>query len=148
MGTEQRESIFMLLELGGMKFPTVNRVARLAVVAELPAVKIGVAICATATHVREDKARVALRASYSHVHAAQWIARAIVVKLRNATDWFPTGARVAVFARNRDCAVRVSVVLLYLGLGGLLQHRQREERQENNPEQEYFPQDARPVLTV
>lgn len=106
---EQRESVRMLLELRGLKFPAVDGVARLAFRAELAAVDIRVAIRAMRADVREDEAHVALRALHFHVHAAQRVARVIVVEFRNVADRFPARARVAVFAGNRDRSVRILV---------------------------------------
>lgn len=104
---EQRESIRMLLELRGLKFPAVDGVARLAFRAELAAMDIRVAIRAMRARVREDEAHVALRALHLHVHAAQRVTRLTVVEFRNVADRFPARARVAVLARNRDCSVRI-----------------------------------------
>lgn len=106
--------------------------AGLAFVSELPAVKIGVAIRASGTRVREREVRVALRAPHFRVHPAQLIARAIVVKLRHAANGFPAGPGVAVFACILERAMRI-VAVLPLGLrrGGLRRRRQCEERPKN-----------------
>ena len=53
---------------------------------------------------------MALCAADVRVHAAQRIARQIVVELGDAADRFPTGEGMAVLAGSRDCPMRISHV--------------------------------------
>src|ERR1700756_4584925 len=80
--------------------PTLNCVARFAIGAELPAVKIGMAVRALLAHVGKYQFDMALRARHFFVHAPQRVARRVVFKFRNATDGLPTQRGMAVFAGN------------------------------------------------
>ena len=109
----EREAILMVpYRLYGNR-PTLNCVTRFAVGAELPAVKVGMAVRAFLTHVGKHQFDVALRTFHFFVHAAQRVARRIVVKFRDAADWPPAQRRVAVFARNiQGATVRIPSYLL------------------------------------
>lgn len=96
----KREAIVMLLDLLHADLPSLNRVALLAVGAQLPPVNIGMAVLAALPHIRKHRLHVALHAGHRLVHAAQWITSLVVVELRNCTDRFPRACRVAVLARS------------------------------------------------
>jgi hypothetical protein len=88
--------------------PAANRMALLAVGAELPPVNVGVAVRASRTDVREHQLGMALHALDLLVHPAEGITGFIVAKFRNAAYGLPTDGGVAVFARNIDRAVGVA----------------------------------------
>ena len=104
---EKRKPIRVLPHPVGANVPALHRVTPLAIRAELAAVNIGVAIRAARAHIREYEIRVAERALNFLMHAAQRVARVVVIELGDASDRFPAGARVAVLARNADGAVRI-----------------------------------------
>lgn len=69
------------------------------------------AVSALRAHIFKHQRQVALGAPDSLVHAAQWIARLIVTKLRRGADRLPTRISVAVLA----CTDRRSVGTRHLG---------------------------------
>jgi len=122
---EKRKPVRMLPHLIGLNVPALYRVAALAIRAELAAVNIGVAIRAARAYIREYEVGVAERALNLLVHAAQRVARAIVIEFRNASNGFPARAGVAVLARNADGAVRIlAICTLTLSLSGFLRDPQ------------------------
>ena len=80
--------------------PALDRVTRFAIRAKLPAVNVGVAICALLTDVREHQFDMAPGARNSFMHSAERIARFVVLKFRDTPDGLPAERRMAVFARN------------------------------------------------
>jgi hypothetical protein len=82
-----------------------------------------VAVLAILSHVGENWLDVALRALHFFVHAAQGILRPVVVEFRNRADGSPSRGRMAVFAGDRQGAVRTSSALplrrLCWGIGWL-----------------------------
>lgn len=138
---EQRKAIFVLLDLLRVLVPPINGVALLAIVPELPAMNIGVAIGAFHSHVLEVQICVALRASHLRVHAAKRVARLIVIEFWNAADRLPTRTCVAVLAWDRDRTVRISRrVAVPLCPRSFLPHRQEQKRIEDEREGDRFPQ--------
>ena len=114
---KQREAILVILYLLHGNVPALDRVALLAIRTHLPAVNIRVAVGAILSHVGEDRFYVALNARYFFVHAAQWIVRLVVIKLRHRADRTPARRRVTVFAWNRQRPVRAPRgFLVFLGL--------------------------------
>lgn len=97
---DQRKPILVIAYRLYRNRPTLDRVTRFAVGAELPAVKIGMAVRTPLAHVGKHQFDVALRAFHFFMRAAQRVARRIVVKFRDAADWPPTQRRMAVFAWN------------------------------------------------
>jgi hypothetical protein len=65
-----------------------------------------VAILAALPHIREHRLHVTLDAGHALVHAAQGIARLIVIELRNCADRPPRIRSVTVLARNIQITVR------------------------------------------
>jgi hypothetical protein len=97
---DQRKAILMIAYRLHSDAPTLNGVTRFAIGAELPAVDIGMAVCAFLAHVRKHQFDVALRARHFFMHAPKRIARRIMLKFRDTADRFPTQRGVAIFARN------------------------------------------------
>ena len=79
--------------------------ALFAVGAHLALVDVGVTGRALCSDVCENRLGVALGTCHAFVHAAQRIARLVVVELRNCPDWLPAIRRVAVLARHGQIAV-------------------------------------------
>lgn len=65
------------------------------------------AIGAFLTDISENEFHMALGALHFFMHAAQWVARLVVVELRNTADRLPTQRGVAVLARNCQGTVRI-----------------------------------------
>ena len=106
VGTGQRETIVVLLHIFNGDRPSADGVALLAIRAQLALVNIGVAVLAALPNVGENHLHVTLGAGDSRVHAAQRIARLVMVELRNCADRPPAIRGVAVLARDRQAAVR------------------------------------------
>ena len=86
---EQRKPIEVILNRLIRDLPAKHRMAFGAVGAKLPTVNIGVAIGAVLANVRENGLCVASRAGYFFVHAAEWIARGVVIEFGNGADGGP-----------------------------------------------------------
>lgn len=82
-----------------------------AICAELGAVNVGVAIGAVLSNVGENRLGVASRAGHFFMHAAQRVARGVVVEFGNGPNGGPACVRVAIFAGNVEGAVRTSAGL-------------------------------------
>ena len=100
VGPGQWEPVVMLLDLLDRHRPTSDRVALLAIRSQLPLVNIRMAVLASLPNVGEYRLDVALDAGDRLVHAAQRVARLIMIKLRNRPDGFPSGRRMAVLTRK------------------------------------------------
>ena len=132
----------MLLHRLERDLPTLHRVALLALCAELPAVNVGVAICAFGADVGKDQARMTQATLHGFVHAAQRIARLVMVEFRQIADGLPAGEGVAVFARLVQCSVRAARGAALRGLLGSALIRLRRDSQGCADEQrpsELFP---------
>ena len=112
MRAKQRESVEVLLDRLIRDIPTGDGVALGAIGPHLTAMNVGVAVRAIFPDISEDRLDVALRAGNFFVHAAKGISRGVVVELRNGANRNPTGAGVAVLARNCQRAVRAPCRLL------------------------------------
>jgi len=112
MRAKQRESVEVLLDRLIRDIPTGDGVALGAVGPHLTPMNVGVAVRAIFPDISEDRLDVALRAGNFFVHAAKGISRGVVVELRNGANRNPTGAGVAVLARNCQRAVRAPCRLL------------------------------------
>ena len=108
MRSRQREAIVVLLDLLHRYLPSPNRVALFAVRTQLPLMNVGMAILASLSHIREDWFHVALYATHTLMHSAQWIARLIVIKFGHCADWSPRACGVAVLAWHRQISVRAA----------------------------------------
>src|SRR5882762_6921905 len=109
---KQRESVEVLLDRLIRDIPTGDGVALGAIGPHLTPMNVGVAVRAIFPDISEDRLDVALRAGNFFVHAAKGISRGVVVELRNGANRNPTGAGVAVLARNCQRAVRAPCRLL------------------------------------
>ena len=74
---------------------------------ELPLVNISMAIGAFGADILENHAGMALGAAHLLVHAAQWIAGAVVVELGVGSNRFPTGIGMAILTRGSQWTMRV-----------------------------------------
>ena len=101
----QRKAIVVLLDLLDRDLPSADRVALLAVRAQLPLVNVGVAILAALSNVSENRPDVTFSATHRLMHAAQRIFCLVVIEFRNSSDRFPCARRVAVLTRNAQVAV-------------------------------------------
>ena len=108
VGTGQREAIVVLLHIFNSDSPSANRVALLAIRAQLTLVNVGMAILAALTDIGENHLHVTLGASHGRVHAAERIARLIVIELGNGADRLPAIRSVAILARYGQIAVRAA----------------------------------------
>ena len=139
MGAQQRKTVLVLLHRLQRNFPALHRVALLALCAELAAVNIGMAVRALRSHVGEHQARVTQAALHGFVHAAQWIARLVMIEFRKIADGLPAGEGVTILTSLVQRAVRAArgaALLRRLGCALLRlraadQRRANEERREN-----------------
>lgn len=109
---DKRKAILVIANRIQRNVPTLDRVATFTIRAKLPAMNVGMAIGAAGTCVLEAQAGMALSAGYLQVHAPQWIARTLMIKLGVRSDRLPTGIAVAILARDGQRAMRVG----HLGL--------------------------------
>jgi len=107
MCAHQRKPVLVILNGLDGNLPALDRVAALALGAELAAVNIGVAIRASLADILEDKAGVTLRAVNFRVHPTQRISSGVVVELRDCPNRPPACVRVAVLTRYCDGSVRI-----------------------------------------
>ncbi len=100
MCSQQRKAVAMILNgLHGLE-PALNGVTILAAGAELPAVKIGVAVGTLRTDIAEVQVPMALGAGYGCVHAPQRVGcLGVVIELRDRSDGLPSSGCVATLAR-------------------------------------------------
>ena len=82
----QGEAVIVLLDLLNRNLPSPNRVAGLAIGSQLPFVNIGMAVLATLSDVAKHGFYVALSAGDGLVHAAQRVARPVVVEFWNGSN--------------------------------------------------------------
>ncbi len=110
MSADQGETVLVLLDGGKIDLPTFDGVALLAIGAQFSSVDVGVAIGAILSYIGKDPLQVALRASDLLVHAAQGVARFVVVKLGDSADGAPAGVGVAILTRDSQGPVRTAGV--------------------------------------
>jgi hypothetical protein len=79
--------------------------------AELPAMNVRVAIRTVLSCIREDWFHVTLRTSHFFVHAAQRIIGFVVVEFEASADGPPAFGGMAIFARDRERAMRAARAL-------------------------------------
>jgi len=106
VGTGQREAIIVLLNVFDSDCPAADGVALLAIGAELAPVNIGVAVLAALADVGENHLYVTPGAGHGSVHAAQRIARLIMVELGNGADRLPATRGMTVLTWHGQVAVR------------------------------------------
>ncbi len=102
----QGKAVVVLLHLLNRDCPAANRMALIAIRAQLPLMNVGVAVLAAQAHVCEYRFYVTLDAGHGLVHAAQRIPCLVVIEFGNGADRLPGTGRVAVLARNIQIAVR------------------------------------------
>jgi len=112
-------------------------------------VNVGVAVGAFLTHVAEDRLDVALRAGHGLMHAAEWVPRLVMIKLRDAADRSPPTEGVAILAGDIQRAMRAAGVGVTLRLrpcgraGGQKQrrhhHNDQNRRTQHAPSNHGFP---------
>jgi hypothetical protein len=90
MRANEGKAILVALNLLHGDHPPFNGVTGFAIGSQLTFMNVGVAIGTLGAYVGEDGLGVASGAAYALVHAAQWIAGAIVVKFRNRSNRLPT----------------------------------------------------------
>ena len=106
MGAQQRKAVVVLLDRRDGDIPTANRMALLAVGAELAPVQIGVAIPAATGRVRKHQAYMTTLAGHILVQALQRkTGLPVMIELQLPAERFPRRRRVAVFAGNFQVAV-------------------------------------------
>ena len=110
--TDQRKTILVIADSRDRNVPALYGVTRLAMCTELPAMNVRMAIRAFLSDVCENELHRALRAQHFFVHSAQWIVGFIVAKFRNTANRLPTERRVAIFARDSECAMGIARSLL------------------------------------
>jgi hypothetical protein len=106
VGANKREAVQVLIDLLHRNVPSPDGMALLAIRAHLALVNVGVAIRALLADVRKDRLGVALNATHTFVHAAQWILGCVVIEFRNCADRFPSAERMTVLTRNAEASVR------------------------------------------
>ena len=102
----QGKAVVVLLDLLNRHLPPPDRVAGLAIGSQLPLVNISMAVLAALSNVAEHRLDVALSAGDGLVHAAQRIARPVVVEFWNGSNRLPPACGMTILAGNREAAVR------------------------------------------
>lgn len=108
VGSQQREAVLVILHRLHSDVPALDGMALRAIRPHFSLVNVGVAVLAILTDVGENRFYMALRALHFFVHAAQRVFRFIVIEFRDRLDGTPSGSCVAVFAGDRQRAVRTS----------------------------------------
>ncbi len=127
MRAHQREPVLVALDCLLVHLPAAHGVTPITVGPKLTAVHIGVAIGASRTDIGKDQLYMAAPALHVLVHAAQRVARRVVIELGNAAYRLPTGERVTVFAGDGDRPVRVAGGSSLRALGSRLRRRGKRE---------------------
>jgi hypothetical protein len=114
--SSEGEPVIVLLDLLNRNLPSPDRVAGLAIGSELPLVNIGMAVLATLSNVAKHRFYVALSAGDGLVHAAQRVARPVVVEFWNGSNRLPPACCMAILTRNSEVPVRTASSARYLRL--------------------------------
>ena len=136
VSAQEREAIEVILDLLYRNVPAERSMAFGAVGSHLPAVNIGVAVCAILAHFGEDRFDVALRAIHFFMHSTKGITGGVVVELGDRANRGPTRCRVAIFTWNIQRSVWASAGLP-LGIGPAQagkRHNQKQHRPAANME--------------
>lgn len=112
VSTQERKSVLVIAHLLDCDVPALDRVALRAVRTHLAAMDVRVAISAVFAHVCKYWLYVTLGALHFFVLAAKRIFRFAVIEFGNRTDGPPSGRGVAVFARNVQRAMGISLGFL------------------------------------
>ena len=110
VGSEQRETILVILHLLHGNLPALHSVAIRAVRAHFILMDVGVAVLAILPHVGEDGFHMALYALHAFVHAPQRISCFVVIELGNCLDGPPSRRGVAVVAGDGQRPMRTASV--------------------------------------
>lgn len=105
VGSDQRKSILVLLDVFDGNLPAFHGVAFVAFGAHLPAMDIRVTLGTLVADIREDQLAVALRTAYGGMHAAKGIGSLVVVEVRNGADRLPAQTGVTSLAGDGQIAV-------------------------------------------
>jgi hypothetical protein len=142
VGTQQGETVLVILYLLYGHIPTLNGMALRAIRSHLPTVNIRVTVSAVLAHVGEDRLGVTFHAFHFFVHAAQWVAGLVVIEFRDGSDGMPGCRGVAVLTGDRQRAMRIAGGFLLRvagadvgGMGGNTRRTKGGEGQER-PERE------------
>lgn len=108
--SQQRKTIIVLLNPLNLRFPSLYRMALLAVGAQLALVDVGMAIRAARSGIRKHRLDMALGTSYRFVHPAQREFGAVVVEFRRVADRLPAHCGMAVLARDIQWAMGTAAV--------------------------------------
>lgn len=108
VGTKQRKTILVIVDLPVRDLPPLNGVALRALRPHFPLMNIGMAVLANLSDVGEHRLGVALRAGHLFMHATKRILGFVVVEFRNRADGSPTRRRVAILAWYGKSTVRTS----------------------------------------
>ena len=134
MRAGEGEAVIVLLDLLNRNLPPPDRVAGLAIGSQLPLVNISMAVLAALSNVAEHRLDVALSAGDGLVHAAQRIARPVVVEFWNGSNRLPPACGMTILAGNREAAVRTASSARYLRLPRTWVRGKREQRHCNHLE--------------
>ena len=115
MSAKERKPVLVIAHLLHRDIPALHGVALCAVRTHLAAVDIRVAIRAVLANVGKYGFHVALGALHFFVQAAEWIFRFAVIEFGNRADGSPSGRGVAVFARNIQRTMGISLGFLLSG---------------------------------
>ena len=108
--------------------------ALLAIRTQLPLVNVGMAVLAALSNVAEHRFYVALSAGDGLVHAAQRVARPVVIEFWNRSDRRPPACCMAILTRNSEVPVRTASSARYLRLPRTWVRGKREQRHCNDLE--------------
>ena len=101
VGSDQRKTILVLLDVLDGNLPALDRVAIRAVGSQLPAMDVGMAIGAGMAYVSKHHLGVTLRAGADRgMHATERIPGFVMVEIRHRPDRLPAGVGVARLARK------------------------------------------------
>ena len=114
--SSEGEPVIVLLDLLNRNLPSPNRVAGLAIGSQLPFVNIGMAVLAALSNVAKHRLYVALSAGDRLMHAAQRVARPVVVEFWNGSNRLPPACCMAILTRNSEVPVRTASSARYLRL--------------------------------
>jgi len=107
MRADERETVLVVFDRLNGEVPSLYRVAVFAIGAHLPAMDVGMAVCAMLGHLFENQVHVALGAGNLLVHAAQRVAGKVVIELRHGADRLPTCVGMAVLTWDSDRSMRI-----------------------------------------
>lgn len=132
--SSEGEAVAVLLDLLNRNLPSPDRVAGLAIGSQLPLVNVGMAVLAALSNVAEHRFYVALSAGDGLVHAAQRVARPVVVEFWNGSNRRPPAGCMAILTRNSEVPVRTASSARYLRLPRTWVRGKREQRHCNDLE--------------